>query len=99
MNETKNHLSTASQSNISVSIYPTTESIINYSMDIEDDSSYFKSYRTSRLVQAVIDLVICIVILIVFACVFFLIEPKILHFTCDQSDIFYPYKNDTVIYI
>lgn len=94
---TKNYLSAASQSNISVSIYPTTtESIINYSMEIEDETNYYKSYNTSRFVQAVIDLVVCILILIAFACVFFLVEPKLIHFTCDNSDIFYPYKPDTV---
>lgn len=86
---------TNSQSNIS--IYPTTESVC-YSMedDLDTDSNYYKSYRTSRFVQAFIDLFVCICILIVFSCVYFLVEPKILHFTCDNSDIFYPYKTDTV---
>jgi hypothetical protein len=96
-NETKinNSLPTASQSNISVF---QTESIQNYSysLDVEDESGYYKSYNMSRLLQAFIDLGVCIAILVVFAFVYFFVEPKLAYFTCDNSDIFYPYINDTV---
>jgi phosphatidate phosphatase len=49
-----------------------------------------------RIVQTVIDVIVIIIIFIAFILVYALVDPKILYFTCDQSDIFMPLKPDTV---
>lgn len=49
-----------------------------------------------RIIQAIIDFVIITIIFFIFIIVFFTVEPKISYITCDESDIFYPFIEDTV---
>src|SRR4051812_8494879 len=55
-----------------------------------------QSTRVSRIIQIVLDIVVTVAILVVLALVYFLTEPKIRYFPCNQSDIFMPYKADVV---
>lgn len=55
-----------------------------------------KSQLSKRLFQAIVDTVVIVIIYIIYALVFYLVEPKIRFFTCDQSEIFFPYKQDTI---
>ena len=52
-----------------------------------------------RIVQTIIDLAVIIIIFIVFIIVYFTVDPKIRYFTCNDSDIFFPYKSDTISFI
>lgn len=57
-----------------------------------------KSQLYKRLVQAIIDTGVIAILFLIYAFVYYLVEPKIRYFTCDQSGIFFPYKSDTVPY-
>lgn len=46
--------------------------------------------------QIIIDILSIIGIFVIFGLVYILVEPKLAYFTCDNSDIFYPYMADTV---
>lgn len=60
------------------------------------ESSGQKSQLSKRVVQTVIDLVVIVIIFTIFILVYYLVDPKIRYLTCDQSDIFMPFKEDTV---
>lgn len=68
------------------------------SMDGIDSSLQRQEQRfhRKRIVQTIVDLIVIIVIFIIFALVYKLFDPKIRYMTCDQSDIFFPYKEDTI---
>lgn len=71
----------------------------NTSDDAEDVDSTIvqtKSNNKDRIIQTVVDLAVIIIVFVILAMVYFLVEPKILYFTCNDSDIFYPYASDTV---
>lgn len=78
-------------------------SIINNSSRTMDDAFDFEShspathnYFRKRIIQTVVDLIVIIIIFIIFGLVYAFFPPKIRYFTCDQSDIFFPYKEDTI---
>jgi hypothetical protein len=50
----------------------------------------------NRLIQALIDFIVIIIIFLIFGAVFLFVKPKINYMTCDQSEIFMPYKTDTI---
>ncbi len=55
-----------------------------------------KSTKNKRIIQIIVDLILIIIILVIFGCVYLLVPPKIRYFSCDESDIFYPYIADTI---
>ncbi|CAF0856047.1 unnamed protein product [Brachionus calyciflorus] len=55
-----------------------------------------KSQLINRLVQTIVDFVVIAIIFSIFLIVYYKVEPKIQYFTCDESDIFMPYKDDTI---
>lgn len=55
-----------------------------------------ESNTRRRVIQTVVDLVVIVIIFVIFILVYFLFEPRIRYMTCDQSDIFFPYAEDTV---
>lgn len=61
------------------------------SLNIEEERGHRK-----RIVQIIVDLIAIIIIFIIFALVYTLFDPKIRFMTCDESDIFFPYKADTI---
>lgn len=68
--------------------------INNFEMEEYTTGSY--STKVSRIIQIVFDLFIIIAVFAVFLFVYFLVEAKFRYFSCDESDIFYPYLEDTV---
>jgi hypothetical protein len=50
----------------------------------------------NRIIQTVIDVIVIIVIFIIFGIVYLTVDPKIRYMTCDESDIFFPFKEDTI---
>ena len=54
-----------------------------------------QSHR-KRIIQTIVDIVVIIVIFLIFGLVYLLFDPRIRFLTCDQSDIFFPYKEDTI---
>lgn len=65
-------------------------------LDLDNIQPIEKSNLRKRIVQTIIDLVVIIIIFIIFGIVYLKVEPKIRYFTCDQSDVFFPFKEDTV---
>lgn len=65
-------------------------------MSIDDGTAHSNSSLKHRIIQMVTDLVVIILILIVFAIVYLSVEPRVRFFTCNDSDIFFPYRPDTV---
>jgi phosphatidate phosphatase len=55
-----------------------------------------KSELKNRIIQTVFDFIIICCNFFIFAMVYFLVNPKIAYFTCDMSDISYPYKSNTI---
>ena len=53
-------------------------------------------FTRKRIVQTIVDLIVIIIIFVIFVLVYKLFDPKIRYMTCDQSDIFFPYKPDTI---
>jgi phosphatidate phosphatase len=49
-----------------------------------------------RVAQIVIDVIVIVIIFACFIGVYFGVSPKIRYFTCDESDVFYPLKPDTI---
>ena len=72
--------------------YGTVSDMTNF----DTESKEQKSQLSKRIVQTVIDLVVIVIIFAIFIIVYYLVEPKIRYFTCDDSDIFMPFKEDTV---
>jgi hypothetical protein len=65
--------------------------------DEEEDGVYATNVlNRDRIVQALVDFVIIGIVSAVLAVVYFTLEPRILYFTCNDSDIVYPKKSDTV---
>lgn len=62
----------------------------------EDVAVKTVSTRNHRIVQTIADLVIIVIVLVIFAFVYFLVDPKIRHFYCNDTDIFFPYVPDTI---
>lgn len=64
--------------------------------DREDVAVMIKSTRNQRIVQTIVDVAIIVIVLVIFALVYFLVDPKIRHFYCNDTDIFFPYVPDTI---
>ena len=62
--------------------------------DSEYSGGISYSYKKERITQIIFDWIIILGIFGVFILVYFLVDPKIRHFTCDESDIFLPYKSE-----
>jgi hypothetical protein len=65
-------------------------------MSIDDGTSLTNSSLKNRIIQMVTDLVVITLILVIFAVVYLSVDPKIRFFTCNDTDIFFPYRPDTV---
>ena len=68
------------------------------SMNMDDAIPYPRngSSLKHRIIQTITDLVVIIIIFIIFGIVYFVVDPKIRFFTCNDTDIFFPYRSDTV---
>lgn len=71
-------------------------SSFDINMDAGEIENLEKSTNRKRIVQTVIDVIVILVIFIIFIIVYALLDPNIRFLTCDQSDIFFPLKEDTV---
>lgn len=69
----------------------------NFEMEADDYYSG-ESTKRRRIVQTVMDFVVIILIFIVFILVYFLVDPKIRYFTCNDTDIWFPYIDDTIAF-
>lgn len=70
-----------------------------YSMDMSDTQENGVSSKTilrHRILQTIVDLIVIIIIFVIFGLVYLFQDPKIRYFTCLDTDIFYPYKEDTI---
>lgn len=67
----------------------------NFEMNIDYETRDY-STRSQRVVQTIVDLVAIIAVFVVFVLVYFLQDPKIRYFTCQDNDIFFPYIPDTI---
>lgn len=56
----------------------------------------FRSSFKNRLIQLVIDVLVIGVIFSIFGIVYSKLDPKIRSFHCSETDIFFPYKKDTI---
>ena len=65
----------------------------NFNFDTETFSRLSK-----RLIQTIIDFIVIVIIFIIFIIVYFRLEPRIRYFTCDESEIFMPNKQETLPY-
>ncbi len=68
----------------------------NFANDSKTDIAVRKENLVNRIIQTVVDLIVIICIFIVFGFVYIFQHPKINYFTCDDTDIFYPLKPNTV---
>lgn len=81
-------------------IYPNIND--NYEMSKSDNSLNANSDENSRstsrdrVFQTFFDLIAIVIVFVVFALVYFLVSPSIAYFYCNDTDINYPYKPDTV---
>ena len=50
----------------------------------------------NRAIQIAFDVVVIICNFFIFAMVYTLVSPKIAYFTCDMSELSYPYKTNTI---
>lgn len=66
------------------------------SLAMEDNQNRPRNTTKQRIIQTVVDLIVIVIIFVIFALVYFLQPAKIRHFSCDESDIFYPYMKDTI---
>lgn len=70
----------------------------NNNQAVDDDVSTRESTNRKRIVQTLVDLFVIIIILVIFGLVYILLDPNIAYFQCNDTDIFYPYKKDTVAF-
>jgi hypothetical protein len=63
---------------------------------IEDEAFLPESTNKKRIVQTIVDLVVIVIVLVAFGLVYVFFNPTISYFTCNDTDIFYPYKSDTI---
>ena len=70
----------------------------NNNQAVDDDVSIRESTNRKRIVQTLVDLFVIIIILVIFGLVYILLSPNIGYFQCNDTDIFYPYKKDTVAF-
>ena len=66
---------------------------------VQNDTSLIESKTNSkkdRITQIIVDWIIIVIIAVIAGCVYFISSPTIRYFTCDESDIFYPYQTDIV---
>lgn len=64
-----------------------------------DETIYYKSNESTkkhRIWQIVFDLIAIAIVGIAFALVYFLLDPKIAYFYCNDTSIFFPYIKDTI---
>ena len=64
-----------------------------------DETLYYKSNESTkkkRIHQIIFDLLAIAIIGVTFALVYYLLDPKISHFYCNDTDIFFPYIKDTI---
>ncbi|RMZ98726.1 lipid phosphate phosphohydrolase 1 isoform X2 [Brachionus plicatilis] len=62
----------------------------------ESKSDSNNSNLFNRVIQIIIDLVAIIIVFIAFLLVYLLMKPYVGFFYCNDTDIFYPYRKDTV---
>ena len=65
-------------------------------IDLASTSQSTKTNMKNRIIQTVADLIIIIFNFIIFGMVYLFVDPKIAYFTCDMSEISYPYKPNTI---
>jgi hypothetical protein len=65
-------------------------------MYINQDELVQTSTRRNRIIQTIVDLVVIIIIFIIFGVIYLFQEPRIRYFTCADTDIFFPFKKDTI---
>jgi phosphatidate phosphatase len=77
---------------------PTTSSGNELSLDSSNETVNQRDESTNRkrIVQTIIDTAVIVFIFLIFGIVWGLVEPKKRYFTCDQSDIFFPFLPDTI---
>lgn len=64
--------------------------------DINQDSSTDKSTNKDRIFQIIFDIIAIAIVFLVFILIWTLVSPTIAYFYCNDTDIYYPYKSDTV---
>jgi hypothetical protein len=57
---------------------------------------YEPSETTNLVLLIIYDLITIALVFAIFIFVHYLLDPRLAYFTCDQSDVFYPYLTDTV---
>lgn len=82
---------------VSIPIYnfsmePTTTSTLNNN----NNEITHRSNLRNRVIQTIVDIIVIIIVFLAFSIVYTTLNPNLRYFTCDQSDIFYPYKPDTI---
>lgn len=69
---------------------------VSNSLEMEEDQDSLPNTTKQRIVQTIVDFLAIIIVFVCFALVYTLQPAKIRYFSCDESDIFYPYKKDTI---
>ena len=64
--------------------------------EMSDIDVFPRSSLLHRIIQIITDLIVIIIILVILALVYFLVDPTIGFFTCNDTDIFFPYKPSTI---
>ena len=65
-------------------------------MEFQESGSGSGSSSRKRIVQSIVDLLIIVIVFAAFVLVYLTFSPNERYFTCDMSDISYPYKGDTI---
>ena len=68
----------------------------NINANINENIGFPRSSLKHRIIQTITDSIVIATVLVVFSLVYILVDPKIRFFTCNDTDIFFPYKPDTV---
>ncbi len=64
----------------------------------EPAEHHHDSSNVKRVLQALVDFLVVSLLAIGFGLVYLYLPPYIGYFSCDQSDIFYPFKEDTIAF-
>lgn len=69
------------------------------SLKYTEDAAESSQIRKFKNQQLIFEFAVISIILVIFGLVFLFQNPSIQYFTCDDTDIFHPFKTDTVILV
>ena len=75
--------------------FPSSAQRLEYEEEPDENG---ENFLKKRIAQIVIDIVCIIITFVVFILVYLYVDPKIVTLFCNDTDIFQPYKEDTIVF-